>query len=90
MLGVLGGAQSALDLFKAECNTSQCGGFSGSPGNSQKEGQEDQGVIEELGGTPLAALRSPGPPGLPSGSSLGSLRIHHTGLCCTLLLEGEQ
>ena len=28
------------------------------------------------GGSPLALLSLPGPPGLPSGSSLGSLTIH--------------
>ena len=61
-------------------NLSQFDGLSGSPGKSQKEGQEDQGEIKELGGAPLAVLRSPGPPGLPSGSSLGSLTIHQTGL----------
>ena len=37
-------------------------GVPGSPGKSQKEGQEDQGEIQELGGTPPAALRSSGPP----------------------------
>ena len=36
---------------------------------SQKEGQEDQGEIKELGG-PSAVLRSSGPSGLPSGSAL--------------------
>ena len=65
---------------KAGFNLSQFDGLSGSPGKSQKEGQEDQGEIKELGGAPLAVLRSPGPPGLPSGSSLGSLTIHQTGL----------
>ena len=53
-------------------------GLTGSRGKSQKEGQEDQGEIKELGGTPLAVSGSPGPPGLPSGSSLGSLSIHQT------------
>ena len=33
----------------------------------QKEGQEDQGGVKELGGTPLAVLRFSGPPGFPSG-----------------------
>ena len=47
--------------------------MTGSPGESQQEGQEDQGEVKEPGGTPsLAVLRSPGPPGLSSGSSLGS------------------
>ena len=48
--------------------------MTGRPGKSQREGQEDQGAIHE--GALLAALRSPGPSGLPSDSSLGSLRIH--------------
>ena len=36
----------------------------------QKEGQDDQGEVKELG---LAVLRSPGPPGLPSGSPVSIL-----------------
>ena len=38
---------------------------------SQNEGQENEGeAAKELGGNPpLAVLMSPGPPGLPSGSS---------------------
>ena len=36
---------------------------------SQKEGQEDQGTLEQLWGVPLALLPLPGPPALPSGSS---------------------
>ena len=49
---------------------------------SQKEGQEDQGRVKELlvGATLLADLRLPGPAGLPSGSSAGSLPIHHNAL----------
>ena len=39
-----------------------------SPGKSQKEGQEDQREIKELGGITLAVLKCPG----PSGSCLGS------------------
>ena len=35
---------------------------------SQKEGQQDQGEVKELGGSPLAVLSSHGLPGLPSGS----------------------
>ena len=37
---------------------------------NQKEGHEDQGEIKEVGSTPLAVLKSPGPPGLPSGCGL--------------------
>ena len=37
-----------------------------SPGKSQKEGQEDQGTLKQLGG-PLALLCLLRPPGLPSG-----------------------
>ncbi len=33
----------------------------------------------------LALLPLPGPPGLPSGSSLGSLSIHKTSLAYSLL-----
>ena len=40
-------------------------------GKSQKE---DQGEVTELRPPPQAVLRSPGPPGLPLGSSLGSLQ----------------
>ena len=32
---------------------------------SQEEGQEEQGKVKELGGLPLAVLRSPGPLSLP-------------------------
>ena len=40
------------------------------PRKSQKEVQDDQGQVKELGGgLPLAVLRFPGSPGLPSGSS---------------------
>ena len=46
----------------------------------QKESQEDQGEVKELGGTPLAVIRSPGPPGLPSGSPLDPLELHQTSL----------
>ena len=31
-------------------------GLIGSPGKSQKEGQEDQGTLKQLGGPPLALL----------------------------------
>ena len=46
-----------------------------SPGKSQKEGQEDQGEVKELGVPFLSVLRSPVSPGLPSASSLGSLEL---------------
>ena len=45
-------------------------GVPGRPGNSQKEGQEDQREVKGLGRFPLG----PGPLGLPSGSSLASLQ----------------
>ena len=49
------------------------------PGKSQKEDQESHGEIEEIGGRPsVADLRHPGPPGLPSSSSLGSLELPQT------------
>ena len=41
----------------------------------------DQGNVTEQGGTALAISRSPGPPGHPSGSALGSQSIHYTALC---------
>ena len=44
-------------------------------GKSRKEDQEDQGDVKKLRGNPLAVLRSPGPPCLSSGSSLGSLEL---------------
>ena len=59
-------------------NLSQFDGLSGGQGKSQKDGQEDQGTLKQLAGPPLALLSLPGPPGLPSGSSLGSLTIHQT------------
>jgi len=34
-------------------------GLTGSPGKSQKEGQEDHGGIKELGGTPPRAFKVP-------------------------------
>ena len=36
---------------------------------TQKEGQECQGEVKELGRSPLAVVRYPGHPGLPSGFS---------------------
>ena len=48
----------------------------GSPGKSQKEGQEDQMFLKQLGGVPLALLPLRGRLGLPSGSSLGALSIN--------------
>ena len=65
-------------------------GLLGSPGKSQNEGQEDQGGIEELGGPPRAVLRHPGPPGLPSGFSPGSLTIHQTTLSYSLAKHFKQ
>ena len=60
-------------------------GLTGGPGKSQKEGHEDQETLKELGVVvPLA-----GPPGLPSGSSLGSLSIHQTSLSHSLFLEAN-
>ena len=35
---------------------------------SQKEGEEDQGEVTQIGGPPLAVLRFPGPSGFLSGS----------------------
>ena len=46
----------------------------GSPRKGQKKGQENQGEVKELGG-PIADVRSLAPPGLPSGSSLGSSHV---------------
>ena len=58
-------------------------GVPGSQGKSQKEGQENQGELKKLGGAPLAALRPPGLPDLPSGISLGwnSLKPRCDDLC---------
>jgi len=43
--------------------------LTGDPRKSQEEAHEDQERVKEVGGPPLAFLRSPGPFGLPSGSS---------------------
>ena len=40
------------------------------PRKSQKEGQQDQGTLNQLRGVPLARLPLSVPPGLPSGSSI--------------------
>ena len=40
---------------------------------SQKEGQEDQGEVKGLGGSPQRLLKPPDPPGLPSDSPLAFL-----------------
>ena len=40
------------------------------PSKNQKEGQEDQGIINQLGGSLLALLFLHGPPGLPSDFGL--------------------
>ena len=42
---------------------------------SQKEGQEDLGKVKELGGLPLAVLRSPGPLGLSLALPMCSLDL---------------
>ena len=59
------------------------GGLTGSPGTSQKEGQEDQAEIQELGVDPIIVSRSLSLPGLPSGA-LGSLSIYQTALTTSL------
>ena len=46
------------------------------PGTSQKEDQKRPGEVK--GGGVLRLLGSPGPLGLPSGSSLASLEFHQT------------
>ena len=46
---------------------------------SQKEGQEDQGTLKQLGGgSPVALLSFLGTPGLLSGASLGVLELLQT------------
>ena len=42
---------------------------------TQKEGQEDQGTLKQLGGLSRALFPLPGPYRLPSGSSLGFLEL---------------
>ena len=54
-----------------------CDEMMGNPGKGQEDGQEDQETLHGEG-SPLALLPLPGSPGLPSGSSEGSLSIHHT------------
>ena len=70
-------------IRQIECIIRQCGGLSGRPATSQKESHEDQRGIKELAGYLLSVLRSHDPPGILSGSSLASLTIHHTDLCCS-------
>ena len=53
-------------------------------GGSRRKVRRTRVKVKELGGTPLAALRSPGPTGLPSGSSLGSLELPQTSLPLSL------
>ena len=48
-------------------------GVPGGPVEGQGKGQEDQGEIKELWGTPLIVLRAPGPPGLAPGLPLDPL-----------------
>lgn len=60
---------------------------SGSQGKRQKNGQEDQVIIKELGMPPLIVCRSPALPGRYSPSSLGSLelddiRLHNGQMLC--------
>ena len=52
----------------------------GMPGKSQKGGQEEQGEVEEPRRKPLATLGSPGPLGLPFGSSRGYWGVLQTSL----------
>ena len=54
-------------------NMSQCDELTGSPEKSQKESQENQRTLKQLGENPAALLLIPGLPGLPYGYSLGFL-----------------
>ena len=69
-----GSSLASLELHQTSLRTALP---PGRPGQSQKEGQDDQGTLKALGGSPLALLLLPDPPGLPSGSSLASLELHH-------------
>ena len=64
-------------MFKPELTLKWLVGDPGSPGKSQKDGQEDQGTLKQLGELPLALALLPlhGPPGPPSGSLLGCLEL---------------
>ena len=65
----------------ATCNATRFKNTASSSSATQASVEDCQ---EGQGGAPLVVLRSPALHGLPSGSSLGSLTIHHTGICCTL------
>ena len=39
-------------LTKPSCKIRRFDGLTGSPGKNQKKGQEDQGEVKDLGGTP--------------------------------------
>lgn len=60
------------------------------PGKTQNEGQEDQEEVKELGEIPVAVVGFSGPPGLPTGSSLSPLPIHHTSSSVSYLFNGPK
>jgi hypothetical protein len=69
------------------CSRIEQGGLGGSlldvqGAQSQKEGHQDQGEVNEL------AVGSPGLSSIPSGSSLDSLALHETSLRNALLKAG--
>ena len=55
-------------------------GDQGSPGKSQKEGQENQTTLKQLAGVPPALFLFRVAPGLPFGSALGSLELPQAAL----------
>ena len=67
------GPPSYVDLRFPELILRWLEGVPGSPWKSQQQGQEDQEIFLQLCGSPLALLSVSGTPGLPFGSSLGSL-----------------
>ena len=58
------------------------------PGKGKKEGQDDQGTLKQVEGSPLSLLPLPGPPGLPFASSLGSLELLKGSTCKEMRVQG--
>ena len=51
--------KAILGIFKADPKINELGGVPEGPGEDQGQGQEDQGEVKELGGTPPSRFNVP-------------------------------
>jgi hypothetical protein len=62
--------------------------LSWSSGKGQQKGQEDQGILKQLGDFTLVLLPFPGPPGLPE-PSWASIMLPHLEACLIIVVRSE-